>query len=1061
MLDGAVNARTVKVERIGASIGGENILTLAEVQVFGVEAPHPVTSENLTQRAGVTATQSSTYGTWIAPYAIDGDTGGDTAVGDTIAHTQSIAGSWWQVDLGAPHALDRVVIWNREGWNGRRLSNFRLSLLGSGGEVLLSQDFFTDGTHAARQFEWVLPAPVRARTVKLQRIGASAGGENIINIAEVEVFGSTNRLATAARQVIPPAYLESYEPQPEDLDDDDLLDAWELAHGFDPSTWQAGVKSHDADPDRDYLTNHQESMLGLDPFIPDSVRGFLSHEQRFDVPYYSVREAATASDKLYQAADFARVVEESSTGEHQLWDVSQNLRGYIEAPTTGDYYFWISATNGAQLLLSTGDDKYHKRIIAEMGPEMGTEHGVWYGSPTKWDSFACQMSQAVRLEAGQKYFIEVRHQHGHGHYPHADIAWARPSGDREVIPREFIHSYHHLSADGDDDSLPDAWEEDNGLSATDNGLSDRAKEGEDGDFDGDGLSNRAEYVAGTDPSDIDSDNDGLSDLDELRTYGTDPTVSDASGELVVQTVPASSVSGLGTQWTATADGVMTASFRGAGAWNFSVPSAGYWIVQVEGQLRGDLRAEEVVPVEAGVDGVGIGRQSMTFLNSAPGSLRIITPWLSAGSHQLDLFIDNYTARRMVEILSIKVLNPGGLDLDSNGRSDAIERQLGKVNQILPGTVVESWISPAFVEGLARSNGGVEFRHRHEGVGSVIRHKDSFWDSKVPGIQSQLRSLVAGMAANPGSNHQAAGDLLPTAAGPGHGTWHAGVPLQPNQATGYSAFFENGSLAGSGVIVWRPLNLFEVEELSIPLGTSLLMSAWDGESDNSRLEFTIAGTSHEIRALDSLSWEFGTAGDHVVSVLHQKSGEILTLTVHVREAELPGGLTVAENRYATVNLPGVASDLALDANGELGLGTMVDHSAGGSNVVIAGMVPGHVRMAVRMAARDPILDLAEVTVVGISDALRHQNSIVTPAGDGMTLVRSPLLVTYLPPGATVRISIFAGGVTFTDGTTVRILTSADFDENGVLMIEMLMPADRLGAPCHSIEIFDAAGNKIFQ
>ncbi len=52
----------------------------------------------------------------------------------------------------------------------------------------------------------------------------------------------------------------------------------------------------------------------------------------------------------------------------------------------------------------------------------------------------------------------------------------------------------------------------------------------DDDIDGDGLSNSQESVAGTDPTNPDSDGDGLTDGDEVNIYGTNPLVQDTDGD---------------------------------------------------------------------------------------------------------------------------------------------------------------------------------------------------------------------------------------------------------------------------------------------------------------------------------------------------------------------------------------------------------------------------------------------------------------------------------------------------------------------------------------------------
>lgn len=53
---------------------------------------------------------------------------------------------------------------------------------------------------------------------------------------------------------------------------------------------------------------------------------------------------------------------------------------------------------------------------------------------------------------------------------------------------------------------------------------------EDGDLDGDGLSDKKEFELGTDPRNVDTDNDGLSDFDEINKYKTDPLKTDTDGD---------------------------------------------------------------------------------------------------------------------------------------------------------------------------------------------------------------------------------------------------------------------------------------------------------------------------------------------------------------------------------------------------------------------------------------------------------------------------------------------------------------------------------------------------
>ena len=78
--------------------------------------------------------------------------------------------------------------------------------------------------------------------------------------------------------------------------------------------------------------------------------------------------------------------------------------------------------------------------------------------------------------------------------------------------------------DSDDDGLPDQWELDNF------GDLSRGPDDDDDTPTPDGLTNLEEYNAKTDPLDADSDNDTLTDSEEVNTYGSDPNLEDTDGD---------------------------------------------------------------------------------------------------------------------------------------------------------------------------------------------------------------------------------------------------------------------------------------------------------------------------------------------------------------------------------------------------------------------------------------------------------------------------------------------------------------------------------------------------
>ncbi|NHI89319.1 MAG: hypothetical protein EAX87_07335 [Candidatus Thorarchaeota archaeon] len=81
------------------------------------------------------------------------------------------------------------------------------------------------------------------------------------------------------------------------------------------------------------------------------------------------------------------------------------------------------------------------------------------------------------------------------------------------------------SIDSDSDGLPDFWEDEFGLNSSD--ASDALE-----NWDADGLTNIEEYQNSCDPTDDDTDNDTLSDSDEVYVYGTNPTNNDTDYDLM-------------------------------------------------------------------------------------------------------------------------------------------------------------------------------------------------------------------------------------------------------------------------------------------------------------------------------------------------------------------------------------------------------------------------------------------------------------------------------------------------------------------------------------------------
>ena len=73
-------------------------------------------------------------------------------------------------------------------------------------------------------------------------------------------------------------------------------------------------------------------------------------------------------------------------------------------------------------------------------------------------------------------------------------------------------------------------------------------------------------------------------------------------------------------------------------------------------------------------------------------------------------------------------------------------------------------------------------------------------------------------------------------------------------------------------------------------------------------------------------------------------------------------------------------------------------------------------------------------------------------DGSTLIESGLVLSPVLPQVTVRLEIVVGGVTFDDGTLVKELTAADFNELGQASVRFLRPVDVQTSVCHMIKAY---------
>lgn len=113
------------------------------------------------------------------------------------------------------------------------------------------------------------------------------------------------------------------------------------------------------------------------------------------------------------------------------------IHGYITAPATGNYYFWIAASHAAELWISNDDEPVNAFKRAWVTTGTGAEEWNNAGEPK-------QKTAWLALEEGKRYYIEILHKAGTG-TAHLAVGWQKPgqSGNSptEIVPGFVLSPY--------------------------------------------------------------------------------------------------------------------------------------------------------------------------------------------------------------------------------------------------------------------------------------------------------------------------------------------------------------------------------------------------------------------------------------------------------------------------------------------------------------------------------------------------------------------------------------------------------------------------------------------
>jgi len=134
-------------------------------------------------------------------------------------------------------------------------------------------------------------------------------------------------------------------------------------------------------------------------------------------------------------ADVSQYLTAFDTGQNVADQYIGRISGWIVAPSTGNYTFWVASDDSSRVWLSSDQTPENAQFMC------GIDGWSNYQS---WDQYASQQSPVVTLSGGQGYWIEALWQEGGGG-DHMVLAWQGPVGGRRVISGEYLSAVNPIA----------------------------------------------------------------------------------------------------------------------------------------------------------------------------------------------------------------------------------------------------------------------------------------------------------------------------------------------------------------------------------------------------------------------------------------------------------------------------------------------------------------------------------------------------------------------------------------------------------------------------------------
>jgi hypothetical protein len=286
-------------------------------------------------------------------------------------------------------------------------------------------------------------------------------------------------------------------------------------------------------------------------------------------------------------------------------------------------------------------------------------------------------------------------------------------------------------------------------------------------------------------------------------------------------------------------------------------------------------------------------------------------------------------------------------------------------------------------------------------------------------------------------------------------WFANLPLQTTGITNYQVSFQNGGLIEPGTAQWLPTELFSSPNLTIRQGDSLLLVVQPPGGVTGPAQITIGQTVLPATIGTAQPYQFTQSGTFTVTGTVPSTPALQkSIQVTVVASSFNGSPVAWVGRTLNWSNPLLLPppQVVLDVDNRVTY-QETKLSSGGNQVSLLVDAPDPRYLVARLGADGPILANAEIQGINVASSVDTGVFVIQTYTDGSELVEMPVVVTDVFPGIQVVISIFAGGVTFDDGTTVKTLTAADFNSLGVAMVKFIYPAGAKTSVCHTLKVYN--------